>query len=109
GLAERLRGQKVVGFCGLAFPEKFEATLRNLGARIVQFSAFADHEPYKYDMLLPLAQIASKEKAYMVTTRKDFVRLPRAFKDKVVVVDIELVFEKAAELDRQLNDIASLA
>lgn len=108
GLAERLRGQKIVAFCGIAFPEKFRATLTNVGASIIEFVAFADHAHYRHDSLLPLADIASKGKAYMVTTRKDFVRLPRGFKDKVVVVDIELEFADPAMLAAQINYIAAL-
>lgn len=109
GIAERLKSQKVVAFCGIAFPEKFKNTLIALGARIMEFKPFADHEPYRYDMLLPLAEIASKEKAYMVTTRKDFVRLPRGYKDKVVVVDITLDFLDPGLLDAQIDYIAGLA
>ncbi len=108
GLAERLRGQKVVAFCGIAFPEKFQSTLSALGARIVAFKSFADHAHYRHETLLPLAHIASNEKAYLVTTRKDFVRLPRGFKDKVVVVDIELSFRNPDILAAQIDYIAGL-
>lgn len=109
GIAERLRGQKVVAFCGIAFPEKFQSTLTSLGARVIEFTAFADHAHYKHAMLMPLAETASKENAYLVTTRKDFVRLPRGFKDKVVIVDIELSFTEPAVLDLQVNYVAGLA
>lgn len=108
GLAERLHGQKVVGFCGIAYPEKFKATLTALGARVIEFTGFGDHAHYRHEMLLPLAEIAFREKAYMVTTRKDFVRLPRGFKDKVVVVDIELEFGDPELLAAQIDYIASL-
>jgi tetraacyldisaccharide 4'-kinase len=109
GLAEQLRNQKVVGFCGIAFPEKFRNTLMTIGARIVHFSAFADHAYYSYGDLLPLAEIASKEKAYLVTTRKDFVRLPRGYKDKVVVVDVSLDFSEPDLLAAQIDYIAGLS
>jgi len=109
GIAENLRGQKVVAFCGIAFPEKFQATLASLGTRLISFTGFADHAYYRHETLMPLAEIASKEGAYMVTTRKDFVRLPRGFKDKVVVVDIELAFADPDMLAAQLDYIAGLA
>lgn len=108
GIAQRLKSQKVVAFCGIAFPEKFKATLATIGARVVEFKGFGDHEPYRYETLLPLAEIASKEKAYLVTTRKDFVRLPRGYKDKVVVVDIELSFNDPNLLQAQIDYIAGL-
>jgi tetraacyldisaccharide 4'-kinase len=109
GIAERLRGQKVVAFCGIAFPEKFRATLASVGARVIEFQGFADHAFYRHETLMPLAELASKEKAYMVTTRKDLVRLPRGFRDKVVVVDIELSFEDEGLLAAQIQHISQMA
>lgn len=109
GLAERLRGQRVVAFCGIAFPEKFQATLSSIGANVIHFKAYGDHAHYKHATLLPLAEIASKEKAYLVTTRKDWVRLPHGFKDKVVIVDIEMVFANPDMLEAQVDYIAGLA
>jgi tetraacyldisaccharide 4'-kinase len=108
GIAERLRGQKIVAFCGIAFPEKFKITLLNLGANIIEFFPFGDHAHYRHEMLLPLAEKASREKAYLVTTRKDFVRLPRGFKDKVVIVDIALDFADPQLLAAQTDYIAGL-
>ena len=108
GLAEKLYKQKAVAFCGIAFPEKFKNTLLQLGANIVEFKAFADHAYYRHETLMPLAEIASKEKAYMVSTRKDFVRLPRGFKDKVVVVDIELEFSQPDILAAHVDYMAGL-
>lgn len=109
GLAEKLNKQKIVAFCGIALPEKFRATLVTIGARIIEFVAFPDHANYRHNSLLPLAEIASKEQAFMVTTRKDYVRLPRGFKDKVVVVDIDLEFETPEILAAHVDYIAKLA
>lgn len=108
GLAEKLRGQKVVAFCGIAYPEKFRRTLQEIGASILSFTEFADHQHYYYNTLMPLIEEASKEKAYLVTTAKDAVRLPLGLRDKVIVVDIELVISNQDMLDVQMNFIAGL-
>jgi len=75
---------------------------------MVEFFPFADHQHYKHETLLPLAELAFKEKAYLVTTRKDYVRVPRAYKDKVVIVDISLVFEQHDLFEAQIDYIAGL-
>lgn len=108
GLAEKLRGQRVVAFCGIAYPEKFRRTLSEIGASLISFTTFADHENYSYKKLMPLVEEASGNRAYLVTTSKDQVRLPDALKDKVVVVDIELVFANQEMLDVQIDFIAGL-
>lgn len=108
GIAEKLRKQKVVAFCGIAYPEKFQKTLTELGAQIVEFKAFADHEPYPLNKLMKLVETASAEKAYLVTTAKDWVRLPNVLRDKVVVVDIELAFSNEEMFDAMIDYIVGL-
>lgn len=109
GLAQKLEGQKVVAFCGIAYPEKFQLTLAQLGVRMVAFKSFADHAPLPDASVRPLAELAAKEQAYLVTTRKDFVRLPKPYQERIVVVDIELAFENTDLLNAQLDHIAGLA
>ncbi len=107
-LAEKLRGQKVVAFCGIAYPDKFKRTLLDIGANILAFEAFADHQPLSHKMLMPLIETASKEQAYLVTTAKDAVRLPAFLREKVVVVDIELVFSNPELADAMIDYITGL-
>ena len=66
----------VIGFAGIARPEKFFATLRNYGARLVDTRAFADHHRYSERDARRLLDAAKAQNAMLVTTEKDFVRLP---------------------------------
>jgi tetraacyldisaccharide 4'-kinase len=66
----------VIGFAGIARPEKFFATLRNNGARLIDTRAFPDHHRYRERDARRLLREAKDYNAMLVTTEKDWVRLP---------------------------------
>ncbi|WP_085339193.1 tetraacyldisaccharide 4'-kinase [Aquidulcibacter paucihalophilus] len=86
----------VLGFCGIGRPEKFDATLRDLGLNVVDLYPFADHHLYRAHELRRLEADARAAGASLVTTEKDHVRLPPDFAAKVRVVPIEAVLADAA-------------
>lgn len=63
-----IRGWKVGIFCGIANPESFKKTVRDLGAEIVFEKIFADHALADLNKL-------SKERV-LLCTEKDVVKLP---------------------------------
>ncbi|MCZ8209253.1 MAG: tetraacyldisaccharide 4'-kinase [Aquidulcibacter sp.] len=89
-------GGPVLGFCGIGRPEKFDATLRSLGLNVVDLYPFADHHRYRPDELVRLEADARAAGATLVTTEKDYVRLPPDFAAKVQVVAIEAILEDEA-------------
>ncbi len=104
--AELLAGQPVYAFCGIANPRKFFATLQEAGAVLAGRTAFADHYPYdEGDMREVLAQ-AEALRAIPVTTRKDFVRIPPAFRSRVTVVTVQLEWEDTAAIEALLDPLA---
>ena len=66
----------VIGFAGIARPEKFFATLRNNGARLIDQRAYPDHYRYSERQARSLLKEAKDYNAMLVTTEKDWVRLP---------------------------------
>lgn len=103
--AERLAGQRVVAFAGLARPDKLFATLRACGADVVDTAAFPDHHPYSRADLERLAARARELDARLVTTRKDAVRLPPAYGDRVETVDVRVGWRDPAAVDRFLEGL----
>jgi tetraacyldisaccharide 4'-kinase len=97
-----LADRAVLAFAGIGRPEKFFATLRALGCRLVASVAFADHHPYGPDDIMRLVEAAVEAGATLVTTEKDAVRLPSEARRMVEVLPVELVFEDEAALDRVL-------
>jgi tetraacyldisaccharide 4'-kinase len=93
---------KVLGFCGIGRPEKFDATLRDLGLDVVDMYPFPDHHPYTARDLDRLARMASEYKATLVTTQKDFVRLPSEFARNVRVIPVTAKMHDHAALRDKL-------
>jgi tetraacyldisaccharide 4'-kinase len=67
----------LIAFAGIARPEKFFASLAQLHAPVVAQHIFADHHPYSAEELQALQHEASERGAWLITTEKDWVRLPQ--------------------------------
>ena len=104
--AELLAGQPVHAFCGIANPKKFFATLAEAGAVVAGRSAFADHYPFDAGDMRDILAEAEALRAIPVTTRKDFVRIPPAFRSRVTVVTIRLEWEDTAAIEALLDPLA---
>jgi tetraacyldisaccharide 4'-kinase len=66
----------VIGFAGIARPEKFFATLKSHGARVIDERSYPDHYRYSARQARSLLREARDYNAMLVTTGKDWVRLP---------------------------------
>ena len=90
---KNFKGQNIIAFAGIAYPEKFFQSLTNEGAKIFKKITFPDHHIYSENDLLSLAEIANKKKSILVSTKKDFVRIPKSFRSLVNTLEGEIVFE----------------
>jgi tetraacyldisaccharide 4'-kinase len=91
--AERIAGRDVVAFAGIGRPEKFFATLREMGCRLCATRPFADHHLYRDHEIMELVDAAAEHGAVAVTTAKDAVRLGAAMRSLVEVLDVTLDWE----------------
>jgi tetraacyldisaccharide 4'-kinase len=105
--AAMLAGQPVFAFCGIASPRKFFATLQEAGAMLAGRESFADHYPYDAGDMRALLDQAAALRALPVTTRKDFVRIPPAFRARVSVVTVRLAWQEPAEIEALLDPLAA--
>ncbi|HEY3916986.1 MAG TPA: tetraacyldisaccharide 4'-kinase [Stellaceae bacterium] len=97
-----LRNTHVVAFAGIGRPAKFFATLRELGADLTATRGFPDHHPYAESDLRALDARAQADGAALVTTEKDWVRLPPAWREKIRALKVALSWEDRVALDRIL-------
>ena len=106
---ERLAGARLVAFAGIGRPEKFFATLRGLGAVLVGSHTFRDHYPFRDTEIEPLLRDAERKAARLVTTAKDIVRVPPAYRCAIEVLEVEVRWHNPAALDEITGPIVQAA
>src|SRR3989344_679442 len=106
-----IKGVKLGLFCGIAKPEKFKKTVRDLGGEVVEELLLADHEPL--DPTAFVSRCLKKGASALIITEKDAVKikdvktcLPIYFLE----IEIEILFggdlwEKLVEkIDRKIDN-----
>lgn len=102
---ERLAGRRVFAFAGIGRPEKFFATLRGLGVELVGARNFPDHHPFQTGEMAELGRAADRDRAQLVTTAKDFMRVPPAARRDIEVLEVAVRWPDPAALARLLAPI----
>ena len=87
-IAKTLKGKRLIGFAGIGRPQRFFATLKQTGAELVRELSFADHHSYSEADLSRLHQEALQAGAELVTTHKDWVRLPPEWRVRVLALPV---------------------
>ncbi len=93
----------LVGFAGIAKPWKVERSLKAAGAELADFAPFPDHAAFKAEDLRFLADRAEQFGARLVTTEKDWSRLPPDWRARVVSWPVKATFEDEAGILRVLR------
>ncbi|RCL00232.1 MAG: tetraacyldisaccharide 4'-kinase [Candidatus Tokpelaia sp. JSC188] len=95
----RVFGREFLAFAGIANPNKFFSSIKEMGGIVKQQRIFSDHHFFnKYD-IEDIVESARVHKLSLATTAKDYVRLEpdkqdRKLKD-LTVFDVDVIFEKA--------------
>ena len=91
-IVEKMKNRRVYGFAGIGNPSRFFKTLNDIGADLVGEAHFADHHPYTDADLTQLYEEAIQSGAELVTTQKDWMRLPTDWRDRVLTVPVRIHF-----------------
>lgn len=89
----------LLAFAGIGRPQKFFDALASAGADLAETASFPDHHAYSRAEIDQLADLAGAHDARLITTQKDWVRLPGGLATAVTAWPVRAVFEEPARLD----------
>jgi tetraacyldisaccharide 4'-kinase len=98
-----------LGFAGVGKPWKVERALKAAGCDLVEFVPLPDHARLDEDLLRRMARRAADFQAGMVTTEKDWARLPPAWRGRIKPWTVRARFEDDAAIDRLLDQALASA
>ncbi len=97
-----LKDREVFAFAGIGRPEKFKETILEAGAKLEGWGSYPDHIPYTEDDLADLVAAAESRGAMIVTTAKDYVRLPETIRPKVTKFSVMLQWDNPDEVEKTI-------
>ena len=83
-------------FAGIGRPQKFFDSLKAAGAELTDESPYPDHHTYTPNDLRYLRELAGDRGARLITTEKDFVRLPKADREGILTFPVQAIFDETA-------------
>ncbi len=86
---EAISGQKVIAFAGIGDPDGFFDMLGDAGVNLVDTGIFPDHHLFRDNEIDALAAMADDQRAVLVTTEKDMMRIPDAGKRGIRCIRLE--------------------
>ncbi len=90
---QNIKNARSVAFAGIARPDSFFSSLRELGIDPAEQFPFPDHHRYQSeDLLLLLHSLSRNNAQVLITTQKDAVRLPHEFRELLVTAELHLDF-----------------
>ncbi|XVN42176.1 MAG: tetraacyldisaccharide 4'-kinase [Candidatus Rickettsia vulgarisii] len=89
--------KKYFAFSGIGNPQRFFSTLENYGVKLLGYKIFPDHHLYSNNDLEYLANQAKQNNAYLITTKKDYVKIDHN-KLPVICCDVNLSISKNQQL-----------
>ncbi len=92
-----------VGFAGVGKPWKVERALVAAGCDLKDFAPFPDHGSFDEGVLKALARRAEDFDAGLVTTEKDWVRLPAGWRERIAMWPVKATFEDEGALQALLK------
>lgn len=101
---KQFSGLPIIAFAGIGNPDRFFKTLEDHQAILFDKITFPDHHIYTRRDLDRLKHISTTSNIPLVTTRKDWVRLPSAFQPFVTVLDITLEWQDEGALVQYLRE-----
>lgn len=102
---DSLSGQSVIAFAGIGRPEKFFQTLQNHRVNPLKTVSFPDHHCYSLKDLHHLHHLQQRYNLPLVTTPKDYVKLPHNFQALAIPLGVHLKWQDPMALHQLKKSI----
>jgi len=90
--------KKYLVFSGIGNSDGFYKFLKNENFKISKFLKYPDHYKYKNNDLKRIIDIAKKKSTSIITTEKDFTKIPEKYKKKIKYIEVDLIIENELSL-----------
>ncbi len=90
-------------FSGIGNPSDFKEILLRNKFKIVKEIIFSDHYQYKNSDFEKILNFAKKENLKILTTEKDYMKVPEKFKNEIKFLSIDLIVQDEKELIKLLK------
>ena len=100
---EELGDTPLLAFAGIGRPARFFKSLEAAGGQIARRLSFADHHPYSQHDLAQIQEDAQRHGAAMITTKKDWMRLPPDWRARVAMLPVSIEIEGEEALLSQVE------
>ena len=90
--------KKFIAFSGIGNPNNFKKLLEKHKFKIIDHINFPDHYKYNKSDISKIIKKATKLKAKIITTEKDYVKIPMVLHRKINFLDVDLMVDNKKEL-----------
>ena len=99
---ESCKNKKLFVFSALGNNTNFHNSLLHSGYTIKRIKSFSDHYIFKKNDILSILNVAKKENLTVVCTKKDYIKVPEEFKNKIKPVNLNLKIEKKKKFEKRV-------
>ena len=99
---ESCKNKNLFVFSALGNNTNFHNSLLHSGFTIKRIKSFSDHYIFKKNDILSILNLAKKENLTVVCTKKDYIKVPEEFKNKITPVNLNLKIEKKKKFEQRV-------
>ena len=95
--------KKYLVFSGIGNPITLKKFLKYENFKIVKYLEFPDHYSYDLKDLKKIVELANHLTASIITTEKDYMKIPKIYKKIISFIEVDLMIENEAKLSKLLK------
>ena len=93
---KNIKNKNILAFTGIAHPENFFNSIIKYGFNLIKKFEFSDHYRYTRKDFEKIILISEKLKLLVITTEKDYVKVPKKFQNKILPMPLIIQFNQEA-------------